>query len=141
MKKSTILSLATAIAVVGTSAFTFATWDETTASNTAELTVGSPVKITADTFGNFTEDSSRTLGSNPVYTSDVTFNISGNDAKKATTLTLTPTVKDGGTTLTDDQVNVTLEQTGTDNGLSGLVDSNIEDNNTCLLYTSPSPRD
>ena len=73
------------------------------------------------------------MGSNPVYTSDVTFNISGNDAKKATTLTLTPTVKDGGTTLTDDQVNVTLEQTGTDNGLSGLVDSNIEDNNTYIV--------
>ena len=44
MKKSTILSLATAIAVVGTSAFTFAVWDETTASETATLTVGSPVK-------------------------------------------------------------------------------------------------
>ena len=93
MKKSTILSLATAIAVVGTSAFTFAVWDETTASKTATLSVGSPVKITADTFENFKEDSSRTLGNNPVYTSDVTFNISGNDTGKATSLTLTPTVK------------------------------------------------
>lgn len=130
MKKSTILSLATAIAVVGTSAFTFAVWDETTASETATLTVGSPVKITADTFENFTEDSSRTSGNDPVYTSNVTFNIAGNDAGKAKTLTLTPTVKDGDKALTDAQVDVTLEQTESDSGLINLVDSKIEDSNT-----------
>ena len=123
MKKSTILSLATAIAVVGTSAFTFAVWDETTASKTATLSVGSPVKITADTFENFKEDSSRTLGNNPVYTSDVTFNISGNDTGKATSLTLTPTVKENDVTLSADKVDVTLEQTGDDTGLLDLVDT------------------
>ena len=130
MKKSTILSLATAIAVVGTSAFTFAVWDETTASKTATLSVGSPVKITADTFENFKEDSSRTLGNNPVYTSDVTFNISGNDTGKATSLTLTPTVKENDVTLSADKVDVTLEQTGDDTGLLDLVDSKIEASNT-----------
>ena len=129
MKKSTILSLATAIAVVGTSAFTFAVWDETTASKTATLSVGSPVKITADTFENFKEDSSRTLGNNPVYTSDVTFNISGNDTGKATSLTLTPTVKENDVTLSADKVDVTLEQTGDDTGLLDLVDSKIEASN------------
>ena len=129
MKKSTILSLATAIAVVGTSAFTFAVWDETTASKTATLS-GSPVKITADTFENFKEDSSRTLGNNPVYTSDVTFNISGNDTGKATSLTLTPTVKENDVTLSADKVDVTLEQTGDDTGLLDLVDSKIEASNT-----------
>lgn len=130
MKKSTILSLATAIAVVGTSTFTFAVWDETTASKTATLSVGSPVKITADTFENFKEDSSRTLGNNPVYTSDVTFNISGNDTGKATSLTLTPTVKENDVTLSADKVDVTLEQTGDDTGLLDLVDSKIEASNT-----------
>lgn len=130
MKKSTILSLATAIAVVGTSAFTFAVWDETTASKTATLSVGSPVKITADTFEDFKEDSSRTLGNNPVYTSDVTFNISGNDTGKATSLTLTPTVKENDVTLSADKVDVTLEQTGDDTGLLDLVDSKIEASNT-----------
>lgn len=70
------------------------------------------------------------MGNNPVYTSDVTFNISGNDTGKATSLTLTPTVKENDVTLSADKVDVTLEQTGDDTGLLDLVDSKIEASNT-----------
>lgn len=48
MKKSTILSLATAIAVVGTSAFTFAAWDQLDATQSATLTYTDPVIVSME---------------------------------------------------------------------------------------------
>ena len=46
MKKSTLLSLLTAGAVIATSAGTFAAWDQTTATVTGELTIDKPVTVT-----------------------------------------------------------------------------------------------
>lgn len=48
MKKSTLLSLATAGAIVATSAFTFATWDKTTAEQTLTVSYANPVTVSMD---------------------------------------------------------------------------------------------
>lgn len=74
MKKSTILSLATAIAVVGTSAFTFATWDQLDASTTASLTIAAPVTMELE---NLTlTDSTRELGDTvPIYSGSATLTV------------------------------------------------------------------
>ena len=46
MKKSTILTFATAAAIVATSAGTFATWDTLEASQSVTLTYANPVQVT-----------------------------------------------------------------------------------------------
>lgn len=46
MKKSTLLSLATAGAIVATSAFTFASWDQLDDSKTVNLSYADPVVVT-----------------------------------------------------------------------------------------------
>ena len=47
MKKSTLLSLLTAGAVIATSAGTFAAWDQTTVTSTGNLKIDKPVTVTA----------------------------------------------------------------------------------------------
>lgn len=47
MKKSTLLSLLTAGAVIATSAGTFAAWDQTTVTSTGDLKIDKPVTVTA----------------------------------------------------------------------------------------------
>lgn len=77
MKKSTILSLATAGAIVATSAFTFAAWDKLDDTKTvATVELRNPVTVTV------TEDTSKELTSTtaldtiPVYTGTATVNVS-----------------------------------------------------------------
>lgn len=48
MKKSTLLSLATAGAIVATSAFTFAAWDTLDVKQSVSLTYGKPVVVSMD---------------------------------------------------------------------------------------------
>ena len=69
MKKSTLLSLLTAGAVIATSAGTFAAWDTTTATSTGTLTIDKPVTVTVSAL-NLERDGG--LGqSTPVYIGEV----------------------------------------------------------------------
>lgn len=72
MKKSTLLSLATAGAIVTTSAFTFAAWDQMDATKTATLTIRNPVTVTAAA-GDVTLTSNTEYDSLPAYSADTTF--------------------------------------------------------------------
>lgn len=77
MKKSTVLTFATAGAIVATSLGTFAAWDNTDATNTGTLKLGSPVNISSveATYNN----DERTLGQDPSYSADVTFKVDDTD--------------------------------------------------------------
>lgn len=65
MKKSTLLSLATAGAIVATSVGTFATWDTMNVSSTSTLTLDKPITMTM-TSAQLT--TTREAGTDPVYT-------------------------------------------------------------------------
>lgn len=54
MKKSTLLSLLTAGAVIATSAGTFAAWDQTTATASSNVTINTRVKTEVATNLSFT---------------------------------------------------------------------------------------
>lgn len=78
MKKSTLLSLLTAGAVIATSAGTFAAWDQTKATASGEVTINTRVTTTATanvTFNAPTELS--TTDGNVEYTGNATINVSG----------------------------------------------------------------
>lgn len=126
MKKSTLLSLATAGAIVATSVGTFAVWDTLEATSTGSITVASPsVIVKATNMDNFTNNDS--LGATEItYTGTAKFNVEGAD--KLTSLKLTPSVTAGdGTDLTD-KVSIAVEQTGetlTGDSSQGYVDSKL----------------
>ncbi|WP_317317876.1 hypothetical protein [Longibaculum muris] len=107
MKKSTILSLATAIAVVGTSAFTFAAWDQLDATQNATLTYRKPVKLT-ETITQPTEGQYELGTEAPATTVEVSFEIENTDSK-ATKLELTPTLNDSAGTNLDSKVNIAIQ--------------------------------
>lgn len=65
MKKSTILTFATAAAVLATSAGTFAAWDQTSVAQTQTVTLSKPVTMTLSAADLKT---TRTLDQVPVYT-------------------------------------------------------------------------
>lgn len=65
MKKSTLLSLATAGAIVTTSAFTFAAWDQTSDITTGTFTLRSPLVLE---MGTMTVSQNETVGELPTYT-------------------------------------------------------------------------
>ena len=111
MKKSTLLSLATAGAIVLTSAGTYAVWDTLSGTSTGQITVANSSVTVAATNMTFVEGTD-TIGEDSIaYTGTAKFEVTdaGNNVN---TMTLVPTVKNG---------------------------ENIV--NACLLYTSPSPRD
>ena len=89
MKKSTILSLATAIAVVGTSAFTFAVWDQLDATNTGTLSLASPVKLSSANPVTYTTADNTLSTDAPTYSSDVTFEVNDVTTKAITSLEIT----------------------------------------------------
>lgn len=115
-KKSTLLSLATAAAIVATTFGTYAVWDtlkDTSTSNT--ITIASPsVKVKAN---DMNLDGTDVIGSeNIVYEGTATFNITGID--KLADLKLTPTVAVEGKTLTAEAYSVEITQ-ATDNTFAG----------------------
>ncbi|WP_050636887.1 hypothetical protein [Candidatus Stoquefichus sp. SB1] len=113
MKKSTILSLATAGAIVATSAFTFAAWDQTEATGTASLTFRKPVTITEEITNPIKAD--YTLNAEATIDVPVTFAIN-NDDSLATSLEIVPTLK-----------------TSSGNDISGKVDFVIKDSESQLV--------
>lgn len=96
MKKSTLLSLATAGAIVATSAFTFAAWDQMDDTATATVTIRNPVTVTAPATVTFAAtDNYGDTTKNPEYSATAEFallNVPATGYKfKATT-----TVKNAG---------------------------------------------
>lgn len=84
MKKSTILTFATAAAVLATSAGTFAAWDQTSVSQTQNVTLAKPVTMT---LSQATLTTNKTVGADvPVYEGTGTLKIT-NLPKTATTST------------------------------------------------------
>lgn len=88
MKKSTLLSFATAAAIVVTSAGTYAAWDTLDATKTATVTIDKPVVVTMEDMAEF-DKATTELGSLPSYTQDVTFNVADFPTEAEATYELT----------------------------------------------------
>lgn len=73
MKKSTLLSLATAGAIVATSVGTFAAWDQMDATSNGTVKLRNPVTVTATPMTTTTEVAN--YGGIPTYTSIATFTV------------------------------------------------------------------
>lgn len=100
MKKSTLLSLATAGAIVATSVGTFAAWDTTTAKSTGNVNFGSPVTVTTTNMTSDLKRGERTVGTDPVYVSEpVKFVIS--DVADVNAMSIEAKVLDESTEITD----------------------------------------
>lgn len=134
MKKSTLLSLLTAGAVIATSAGTFAAWDKLSDVSTGKLSFDKPVTVTAEKMS-FTQ-SSRALKENPVATANATFNISNVPTDKIDGIKLTATVLSGETNVTD-QVNITIKKNNVPVNASGLDDSVAAGENTYSVEVTP----
>ena len=135
MKKSTILSLATAGAIVATSAFTFAAWDKTEDTATTTLTYRSPVKITQTLTDPTAKDYN--LGEEaPEVSVTTTFAVDDTDTK-ASSLTVTPTLKDakGGNLGTD---KVTIQVKEGSEVLPGGKDDSVSASNVYTIVVTPT---
>lgn len=97
LKKTTLLSLATAAAVVATSAGTYAAWDTIEAKTTAaSVTFRKPVTVeVGETLSMNAADTNSQLGDTPISysASDVAFTVV-NENDLATKLTITPVITD-----------------------------------------------
>lgn len=131
MKKKTILSLLTGIAIVASTAGTYAVWDTTQASTSGDVTFRNPVTVTANQTYTL-NNSASALNTTPSASGNVTFNVS-DSGKLGNTLTIVPEIS-GGTNATLDDFTITLTNKDnpsdkiTGNASSGFVDSQI--NNT-----------
>ena len=88
MKKTTILSLATAVAVVATSAGTYAAWDTLEVSKAARVTFSKPVEVALDELSFKTTDA---LGSTRLASDDITITVTDTE-NQADTLTIKPEI-------------------------------------------------
>lgn len=79
MKKSTLLSFATAGAIVMASAGTYAAWDTLTADKTATLNFGTPVVLTMDSLGEGNASQRTTLGEAPKIETTAVINLENSD--------------------------------------------------------------
>lgn len=112
MKKSTILTFATAAAIVATSAGTFATWDTLSASQTVTLTYADPVVVSMKTLTAPTAKLGDSINGQKSVEIDVPVDVEGyarneNDAIQLSSVTdlsskdIKVTFKKGESTLTD----------------------------------------
>lgn len=121
MKKSTLLSFATAAAIVVTSAGTYAAWDTTTkASNEATVTMAKKVDMEVSTLAFITEEKTTIDGTVPAQTATVNVTVkdvpTGARDKYKLDTTATITTIDG-TEITDGSVTATAVPT--DSTLAG----------------------
>lgn len=135
MKKTTILSLATAVAVVATSAGTYAAWDTLEVSKTASVTFSKPVEVALKELSFETTD---TLGSTPVASDTITITVTDTDNQaKTDTLTIKPEISvsdSSGITIDDFTIEVVDNTEGQNaefedynTGLSGSVSEGFKD--------------
>ena len=142
MKKSKLLSLLTAAAIVITTGATYAVWDSVTDDTTATVTFRNPVTITVDTTYTLSQDAA-VLNVTPTASGTVNFTVS-NENNLADTLTIVPTVS-GGVSATVEDFNfeiVDSSETSTPNltgdSSSGFVDKSL----TTTSYTvKVTPKD
>lgn len=133
MKKTTILSLATAAAIVATSAGTYAAWDSLEASKDTTVTFSKPVEVALNDLSFETTD---TLGSTPVASDEITITVTDTESR-ANTLTIKPAISvsgDSGITIADfdiEVVDITEGQNAEfedyNTGLSGSVSEGFKD--------------
>lgn len=100
MKKNTILSFATAGAIIATSAGTYAAWDSLVDDTSANITFRKPVTVTVGESYTLAETPS-TLDTLPIAEGTVNFTIE-NDGDLANTLTIVPSVSGGSSATVDD---------------------------------------
>ena len=124
MKKSTLLSLLTAAAVIVTTAGTYAVWDTLTASTTESITFRNPVTVQVNPEYTLTETAA-SLGVDPSASGDVTFTVS--DANSlAKQLKIVPSVS-GGTASTSDFDFTITDKNNLSTALSGDASSGFVD--------------
>ena len=128
MKKSTLLSLLTAAAVIVTTAGTYAVWDTLTASTTESITFRNPVTVQVNPEYTLTETAA-SLGVDPSASGDVTFTVSDTNSL-AKQLKIVPSVS-GGTASVDnfnftitDKNNLSAPLSG--DASSGFVDTTLD---------------
>lgn len=105
MKKSTLLSLATAGAIVATSMGTFAAWDTMSVSTSGTVTLRNPITIEAPAMLAATETAN--YGETPTYESKAEFTVT-NAPTTGYKLTPSVVVKNGENTVTDADVTVAV---------------------------------
>lgn len=133
MKKSSILTLATAAAVVATTAGTFAIWDELNAETNGKFTVAiNQAKLSGEanlTFGNPTSEGSGDAAV-LVYEAPVSFTV--DNYTLLSTLTLTPTVTTSGAAVDASKATVTLEvdKDNVTDSFDGTVDESVTATNS-----------
>ena len=117
MKKTTILSLATAVAVVATSAGTYAAWDTLEVSKAASVTFSKPVEVALNELSFETTD---TLGSTRMASDTITITVTDTD-NQAETLTIKPEIS------VSDSSGITI-----DDFTIELVDNTVSHNSAAL---------
>ena len=98
MKKSTLLSFATAGAIVMASAGTYAAWDTLTAEQETTLNFGNPIVLTMDSLAEGTATKRTALKEAPKIETTATINLENSD-KLGTGIELTASIE-GDTALT-----------------------------------------
>lgn len=132
-KKTTLLSLATAAAVVVTSAGTFAVYDKTTATaGTTAVTLRKPVTVETSDF--VMNSDQGTLDAYPSASGEVTFTIE-DEADLAKQMDLEITVKgDSGLSTSDFNFEVTQSGGGSVSGSgTSFTDTDIDASNTYTI--------
>lgn len=133
MKKSTILSLLTVVAITVTSAATFAVWDTITATSQKNtVTLRNPVKITdASSASGITADASSLNPESITASGSVTFNIENPDSV-AKSLDLKEEISAGLANL-EESTDYSIVFSGT--GVSGKTDSSVTNGPETYSYT------
>ena len=139
MKKSKLLSLLTATAIVITTGATYAVWDSVTDDTTATVTFRNPVTVTVSPSYTLSQDPAA-LNVTPTASGTVNFTVSNGD-NLADTLTIVPTVS-GGTSATVEDFNFEIVDTGesgtpnlTGAATSGFVDTSLTTTNYTVKVT------
>lgn len=136
-KKSTLLSLATAAAIVATTFGTYAVWDTTKDSASAELTLRKPVVVAAKLSEKGFEATNEAFGETPSYTSDVTFTVANVDQVAAGQITLNTAVKKSDGTDVTSNFDVVYTEAAGETGLTNNVDSSITASNQYTVKITP----
>lgn len=123
MKKSTILGVLTAAALITTSAATYAAWDQTAFTTTSTVNVRDGVKVSSAATFDLSGGEALTSADQLVYTGTVTFTTENKGDKK---LKLTPVVSGSGVQADD----YTIELSKGGSSLTGDASIGYTDENT-----------
>lgn len=135
MKKSTLLSLLTAGAVIATSAGTFAAWDQTEAKAEMGSVEFKQVNVSAAVSATLATTRNGIQNDLPEATGTFTISATNINELSNTKLTFTPVVKDGETTIDPSNYSVEIMDSGTD-VTSG--DTTVEASNTYTVTVKPT---